>query len=330
MFIPRILTVFTLLAVTACAGPELENRNHPLTGHIWDSQAGTFIEAETLFDRLAAAEFVMLGERHDNPRHHTLQAQVVVALVARGQRPAVAFEMLTRDKQDAVERARREAPDSPDALAAAVAWSESGWPAWAQYRPVFAAAYAHGLPVVAANLPREQLRPLAMKGAAKLSPEARERYALDVGLPPRQREAMTEALQAGHCGLMPEKMIPGMLTVQRARNGIMAKSLLDAARDADGAVLITGNGHARADRGVPYVLGELAPERPTLALAFREVEGGETDPQAYGAADAADDDNGTAPPFDYVWFTASKVRKKDPCEGLRQHMEDKQGDEAAS
>src|SRR5512145_3183951 len=72
-------------------------REHPLVGRIWDTRAGRFVIPTQLVGELARARYVLLGERHDNPDHHRVQATLVRALLAAGRRPAVAFEMFTAD-----------------------------------------------------------------------------------------------------------------------------------------------------------------------------------------------------------------------------------------
>ena len=82
-------------------------RNHPLTGRIWDVSSDRFIDRKTLVERLARADFVLLGERHDNPDHHMLQAEVLRDLIAVGRRPAVGFEMLGLDDASIIARTSR-------------------------------------------------------------------------------------------------------------------------------------------------------------------------------------------------------------------------------
>src|SRR5687768_4939373 len=87
-----------MTSLTACSANSWQShygRNHPLTGRIWDVASGEFIDRPTLIMRLARAEFVLLGEKHDNPDHHRLQAEVVRGLIAAGRRPAVGFEMFS-------------------------------------------------------------------------------------------------------------------------------------------------------------------------------------------------------------------------------------------
>ena len=58
--------------------------------------------AGRIAERARRADVVYLGEQHDNPAHHAHQRAVVEALVARGVRPALAFEMLDEDQQAAM------------------------------------------------------------------------------------------------------------------------------------------------------------------------------------------------------------------------------------
>ena len=63
-------------------------RHHPLVGRVWAVGARRFITPETLGAELDRAPFVLLGEKHDNPDHHRLQARILQELSAAGRRPA--------------------------------------------------------------------------------------------------------------------------------------------------------------------------------------------------------------------------------------------------
>ncbi|MGZ9157183.1 MAG: ChaN family lipoprotein [Candidatus Binatia bacterium] len=56
--------------------------------------------------RLARAEFVLLGEKHDNPDHHWLQAEVLRGLIAAGPPSRRRF----RDVQPRRRRRHRQPP----------------------------------------------------------------------------------------------------------------------------------------------------------------------------------------------------------------------------
>ena len=68
---------------------------NPLVGHIF-SGAGVLASEPDLTAAGKGAEFVMLGESHDNPDHHIIQANILQALVASGRRPALVWEMVPK------------------------------------------------------------------------------------------------------------------------------------------------------------------------------------------------------------------------------------------
>jgi hypothetical protein len=69
-------------------------------------------------------------------------------------------------------------------------------------------------------------------------------------------------------------------------------------------VLITGNGHARGDRGVPAYLRLAKPEAKVLSVGMIELQPG---------ADPAAAARGL--PFDYIWLS-DPAKREDPCAGF--------------
>jgi uncharacterized iron-regulated protein len=286
------------------------DRDHPLVGRLWDVAAAQFVSEDELARALAPAKFVVLGEKHDNPDHHMLQARMLGHVLSlRPEPPSVVFEMIDLSLQPKIDRALAAHPADPDALAAAVDWARSGWPDFRIYRPVFARALDAGAPIVAAGLDRDVAMRLAREGEAALDPELARRFALDRPLSDSAREALREEMRRAHCGLLPETMLDAMVLVQRARDAQFA-ARLHAAADPGAAVLITGNGHARKDRGVPAQLAK-AFAAEALSVGLLEVQASWRDPAEYAAAFGA-----SALPFDYVWFTP-RASDEDPCEALR-------------
>lgn len=280
----------------------------PAPGRILDTRSGRLLAEGELLDRLAADRFVLLGERHDQPEHHRLQARVVRELVARGRRPAVVFEMLSVDVAPALAKALAAPHPTPDSLRRAVHWDESGWPDFAIYAPVFEAALAAHLPIRAADLSASALAALRKGGIAALAPATREELDLEPPLPEAGRSALAEAVRIGHCGYLPEADVPRLVDVQTARDAELARSLAEAARSADGAVLVAGEGHVRRDWAVPFWLRRREPEARIASLAFVEVEPGQGRPGP------------EAERFDYVWYT-TRLDTGDPCEVFRKQLE---------
>jgi uncharacterized iron-regulated protein len=312
-----------LALLAACAaipsdgpGPPWQSalgREHPLAGRIWDVGAGRFMDAPALVERLLGARFVLLGEKHDNPDHHRLQAWVLRALIAAGRRPAVGFEMFTVDDAAAIARYRAGLPADAAGLGAAVGWDRTGWPPWPLYQPIAEAALAAGLPIVATNLSPPTLQAIARHGLVALEPSVIARLRLDAPLTPEARAEMAAEIQESHCRMLPEAMLDNMVAAQRARDAQIAERL--AAALPNGALLIAGNGHVRKDRGVPAFLALQAPGAPVASLAFLEVQRDEVEPQTYTGY------FGRGPfPVDYVWFTP-RLDDTDPCEQYRVPLE---------
>lgn len=290
-------------------------RDHPLVGRIWRPATAGFVTRQTVERAAAASDFVLLGEKHDNPDHHLLQASLVRAMIAAGRRPAVVFEMIAEDRQPAIDLWRAKGPADAAELGAAVGWEKTGWPPWPAYRPIAEVALSAALPVLGGNLSRRLVKAIHRDGPAALDAPRRARLGLDAPLPAKAETAIRDELFEAHCRLMPATALSPLVDVQRARDAVLADNLRrGAASDgADGAVLITGSGHARADHGAPLYLARLAPGRSILAVAFVEVEDGETQPGSYATR------FGGSLPFDFVWFTP-RADDRDHCAELERRM----------
>lgn len=302
------LLIALAFAAAACAGPGGEPRrddSSALVGRIYDVAAGRFIDEAALLGRLERARFVLLGERHDNPEHHRLQARLVRELQRRWPAPApVAFEMMTTDQQHIVTEHVQAAADGAAGLGAALDWDESGWPAWAFYEPIAEAATDAGAEIVAANLPRQDVRSVFAAGTAALDPALLRRTGLGEPLPPPLAADLRTELEEAHCGHTSADAVEGMFRVQRARDARMADRLARLSGTGHG-ILIAGAGHARNDRGVPWYLEHLRPDAEIASVAFVEADDADVPPGGL--------------PFDYLWFTEAPERE-DPCAGLEERL----------
>jgi uncharacterized iron-regulated protein len=263
---------------------------------------------------LADARIVLLGEQHDNPDHHQLQAFVLQRMSDIGRRPVMVFEMVDRDGQQAVDACRTARRCSAADLAAAAEWNERGWPDWRIYAPVLSRVADEDLLVVAGGLGRDQIRAVVKSGNDALDPELRKRLDLDTKLPRKTRDAMVEEIRVSHCGHPPRSLINGMVTAQRLKDAFMA-SQLAATQISGTTVLIAGNGHTRNDWGVPSHLRRMAPTAARLSIALVEVRDEIMEPADYAELFGA-----STLPFDLVWFTA-RVDELDPCEQFKEQLE---------
>lgn len=288
---------------------------HPLVGRIWSVADKSFVTPKEVSRAAVAASFVLLGEIHDNPDHHALQAFVLSAVTASGRKPAAVLEMLPGDRQARVDDYLAEKEPTPDGFGAAVGWAELGWPDYRIYQPVIAAAMEADLPIIAGDVPKKQRVEVSRDGFSSLGEEALAKMALDQPLGEAADARLLQTLFEGHCEMMPREALVPMANVQRLRDAGLANAMLAAAGEgADGAVLIAGAGHVRADLAVPRYLRWRAPSAGLVTIAFIEVAAGETDPAAYAVPE-----DGTAAPYDFLWFTPRGARKdpcKDPCKEL--------------
>ena len=209
-----------------------------------------------------SADVFVLGEVHDNPAHHLVQAEAVAEIAPR----AIVFEMLTQAQADRVTDAGLA---DPQALGATLGWEASGWPDFAMYYPVFAAA--RGAEVYGAAVPRAETRRAMETGIARaFGPEA-EAYGLTDELDAEALAPRLNLQMEAHCGALPLEMLPAMVDLQRLRDAVLARSALEALKATGGpVVVITGNGHARKDWGLAGPLTRVAPRARVFALGQSE------------------------------------------------------------
>jgi uncharacterized iron-regulated protein len=285
---------------------------HPLVGSIWDVAARRRVPEAQLAARVGASEVVLVGEIHDNPDHHRLEARLLRAFAAHHPSPSVVFEMLDREQQATVDAALREHPGDADALSRAVGWESTGWPPWPVVRPVFEAAIEVNAALLAGEIRRPSAMRIATQGPAAVDPLLDRTFDLHDPPPPDEQAALRREMAEAHCGLLPEDMLDAMALVQRTRDALLAELVHRGAARGHGALLVAGDGHVRRDRGVPAQLAR-AYRTASLAIGLLEVQKDLTRPEAYaGAFDARE------LPFDVVWFTP-RVSDADHCAEIRRH-----------
>ncbi|MFK7938331.1 MAG: ChaN family lipoprotein [Roseovarius sp.] len=231
-----------------------------------------------------AQDIVVLGEVHDNPAHHQVQAAEVATLKP----AALVFEMLTPDQADG---AVLDVAAGAEALNATLAWADSGWPDFAMYYPIFAAAAEAR--VYGAGVPRDVAMQAMQTGIADLFGDDAAAYGLAKPLPEAEQTARNALQMAAHCDALPAEMLPAMVEIQRLRDATLARTALRALQETGGPVaVITGNGHARPDWGVPAYLARVAPDVTVRAVGQTEsgapLEGGFAEVVSADAPDRAD------------------------------------------
>ena len=239
-------------------------------------------------ERLKSADYILLGEKHDNADHHKIQLAVLQNLLA--SEDVVVFEMLHLKQQPVIDQfLKGDLPYSD--LETALEWKKSGWPDWNYYGPLMATAREKSARIVAGSRPKKYrtIRKPIMKHVFKPLPE--EKVA-----------DLKEEIRISHCDLLPKEIIEPVTYAQIGKDRFMAAKLADNRKNSR-AFLIAGNGHVRKDRGIPYFLAQLDPEATIHVLGLIE----ETN---------AEDLSDPFPLYDTVWIT-DPAPEKDYCAELR-------------
>jgi len=307
----EVLVALVLAALAGCAAAPVTDR---VDAPIVDVASRRVVGENALVDGLAHARFRLLGELHDDPEHHAIRARLIGEIARRGVRPAVVFEQFDL-AHDAALVAAQTPGETPEALATAGRLDRKGW-AWPMHSPIIAAALAARLPIRAGNLSRGAITALtrADDDAGGPTPEPRWLARLRAASWSEvQARTLHDEIVESHCNMLPADVVPRLVEGERMRDAAMAQALVDAATD-DGAILIAGDGHVRANLGVPvylHVPGLPGANATSISVGFVESDAPPGTPVAM-------DEHAIArlladhPGFDYLWVTP-RIARDDPC-----------------
>ncbi|MCK5431742.1 MAG: ChaN family lipoprotein [Gammaproteobacteria bacterium] len=290
-------------------------KDHNLVDKIWDVQAGELINKSQLLASIMRADYVLLGENHDNISHHMNQAWVVENLSKKDHEASVSFEMIDDQQGDLIINKNI---TSSTMLIEILNHIKSSWNYETYYSIVFDSVIQAGFKIYPANLSRQTLMKAVMENNQNLSPRLGQVLSQSP-LPQEQKTVLQNEIIKSHCGMLDAQMVDRMVEMQRIRDAAMAVSLLNS--DADIKVLIAGINHVRKDHGVPMYLLQENKKTTTVSVAQIEVESDHNDITDY--IKHWQDKN---LPFDYIWFTASAERPtgEDFCASLKKRFKGKQ------
>ena len=241
---PAVLALAASLALTGCAA--------------WRSGGSTSASANP--------QVLLLGEVHDNADGHKARFEQLRKRVEAGWRPAIAMEQFDREHQALLTKSQKDCRD-PECLFLVMGGAR--WD-WKLYRPIIDLAMRYELPLIAANLSRADASKVVRDGVASSFDAATvAAYRLNDALPADIVAIQRKEVIDGHCNMLPDMMVPGMVNAQIARDIWMAK-LVRAQQPRD-VVLIAGNGHVRKDAGVPRWLDAVEPKLTWRTIAFVET-----------------------------------------------------------
>ena len=149
---------------------------------VYDTRRGAFADFEVMLGDIASADVVLVGEQHDDPNTHRLEAAMLHGLHRRGASVTLSLEMFERDVQSSLDEYVAGKMSEETFLA-----QSRPWPRYAtDYRALVEFAIANRWPVIAANVPRKYASIVAKAGLAALEtlqPAERAHAARDVECP---------------------------------------------------------------------------------------------------------------------------------------------------
>ena len=227
------------------------------TAPVWSVDQKKWLSPEAMMSPLLKADYVILGERHDNAEHHRQQLNILQDLHRAGWLKVIALEMLTPSQQIAMNQALQEKITDLDLLKEKLNWS-NGWD-WNMYGPILVWAVTEQIPVRAANLDRSEIMVIYRD----------ESHTRKSFLNEREQAVIRKQLVDSHCGRIDDGRLAAMTRIQLSRDARMASV---AAERESGAALLVGAYHARNDIGVPRYIRAQRPDARIISIGFVEVE----------------------------------------------------------
>lgn len=254
----------------ACAGPTRSSPGHapvpePPPSHSAESPyrsieglpAGTIVHVPTgvelsraqLFDLLAGARVIYVGESHDNVRHHRIQLDILQGLVERYPgHVAVGMEMFQRPAQPALNRWSRGELDDKELAAL---WYDNWTEDYAYYRDIMEFIRERHIPLVALNASQQTAHALSAGGSAALSPEQRAALPEIDTEDPYHREQMRAVFGAHAQGAGFDSFYRTMLLWDETMAQTVAEYVTSPQGRDDRLVVFAGGGHVAYGFGIP-------------------------------------------------------------------------------
>lgn len=291
---PRLALLCILALVTslcACAGKRTESALPRVAGQ-FTSGDGSPLTDEGLARLAVGADYMLLGERHDNAADHAAQAFFLQTIARSGIRPAVGLEMLPRTGLAKELRQYANGVLPLQELAVALNWSKNWGFDFTLYRPIFETAREYGLPVYGLNIPNAVRTAFSRKGEDGLT-KAQKRQLPERIIPPlpEQREMLAEwykhhsavikGMRGSKAGAAASQTIPvaqeegqaafeRFLRVQSLWDSTMAEEAHRLRiRTGRPVAVIAGGGHVERGWGIAHRLSLLDPgARILLVMPF--------------------------------------------------------------
>jgi len=261
-FISLVFWGLGLLSLTNCS---LRPQIQPLSlqgfsqnlkpGEAVETATGEVLSFESLVNRLSKVDVVYVGETHIRTEDHRLQLDILKGIQSRHTSPILALEMLPREVQPFLDQYSQGLISEKD-FREGVQWEKNwGYP-FDLYRGIFHWARARRLKMVGLNAPIEVVKHIAQKGLEYLTPEERQKVALEFHLDHSEHRE-TIRRQYAHHPKGKIKNFESYYEAQLAWEETMAETLTQTLRDASGIgpiLVLVGSGHIAYKLGLPRLV----------------------------------------------------------------------------
>ena len=218
-----------------------------------EAATGRGLRWRDLAGRLAQASAIFVGEQHDDPETHTLEARLFAEVHKRvGPKLALAMEMIERDGQPGLDDYLTGKIDEAAFAKAVTLWKT--YPT--DYRAMVEYAKANKLAVFGSNAPAKFVRLVGQKGLAgleSLTPAEKPLIAAAITAPmgdtyQRKFFATMTGMGASHGPAMDASRLRGIYEAQCLRDDTMAETIVRALDK--GHVVYHVNGSFHSDGGM--------------------------------------------------------------------------------
>ena len=229
------VVVFCLVAGTADIPQHLR---------LYDINRGREISLGEAIPALKQNQIILIGEHHDNKKHHAAQLIIIRALKEAGAQVAVGLEMFRSDSQQALDRWVAGKMDASEFKK--IYFDNWSYP-WSDYGMIFDYARDEKIPLIGLNVPMEIPRQVAHQGFQSLDKAQREKLSnITCRVDQAYMNYIKKAFGAHAHG---DLNFTYFCEAQLVWDNVMAINTLDYLDKNPEAlvVVLTGTGHARKD-----------------------------------------------------------------------------------
>ena len=271
------ILLFTALVAQLAAG-----RQAPAPRYRAFDPKGNAVTLQNVIDSLERADVLFVGETHDDPVAHQLEAELLRradeaygSSSPRRRSVALSLEMFERDVQTVLDEYLAGLINERHFLLSSRPWRNYE----TDYRPLVEYARAHGLPVIAANAPARYVSRVSSQGPDSL--KALPQFAVKSWLPPLPFPPASEAYAAkfdrfmggagagtgAHGGLH-------LLAAQTLRDASMAHAISEHLKRGRDPLVVQVNGtfHSEERMGVPEQLARYRPKARSVVVTIVPAE----------------------------------------------------------